>query len=78
MIATRSPLKSLEGAGEALTVTARPRAAVIVPSRDLGEQVTKVFKRPGANGIEKKEMTVNLFTWEKLDSVDKIRAEFAL
>lgn len=38
-------LKSLEGAGAAVTVDARPRAAVIVPSRDLGEQVTKVFKR---------------------------------
>lgn len=38
-------LKSLEGTGEAVTVNARPRAAVIVPSRDLGEQVTKVFKR---------------------------------
>jgi superfamily II DNA/RNA helicase len=38
-------LKSLEGTGEAVAATARPRAAVIVPSRDLGEQVTKVFKR---------------------------------
>lgn len=38
-------LKSLEDAGEAVSAVARPRAAVIVPSRDLGEQVTKVFKR---------------------------------
>ena len=42
------------------------------------ETVTKEFKRPGANGIEKKEMTVELFTWEKLDAVDQIRAKFAL
>lgn len=42
------------------------------------ETVTKEFRRPGANGIEKKEMTVELFTWEKLDAVDQIRAKFAL
>jgi S-adenosylmethionine synthetase len=42
------------------------------------ETVTKVFKRPGANGVEEKTMTVNLFTWEKLDSTDAIRAAFGL
>jgi ATP-dependent RNA helicase RhlE len=38
-------LKSLEAKGEAVTADATPRAAVIVPTRELGEQVTKVFKR---------------------------------
>lgn len=38
-------LKSLESKGEAVTADATPRAAVIVPTRELGEQVTKVFKR---------------------------------
>jgi S-adenosylmethionine synthetase len=42
------------------------------------ETVTKVFKRPGANGVEEKTMTVNLFTWEKLDSTDAIRAAFGM
>ena len=42
------------------------------------ETVTKVFKRPGANGVEEKTMTVNLFTGEKLDSTDAIRAAFGL
>ena len=42
------------------------------------ETVTKVFNRPGANGVEEKTMTVNLFTWEKLDSTDAIRAAFGL
>jgi S-adenosylmethionine synthetase len=42
------------------------------------ETVTKVFKRPAGNGYEEKVMTVDLFTWEKLDSVDQIRAKFAL
>ncbi len=44
----------------------------------MPQTVTKTFKRPSENGIEKKEMTVELFTWEKLDSVDQIRAKFAL
>ena len=42
------------------------------------ETVSKTFKRPAGNGYEEKVMTLELFTWEKLDSVDKIRAEFAL
>jgi len=37
-------LKSLENAGQPVAVEAQPRAAVIVPSRELGEQVSKVFK----------------------------------
>lgn len=37
-------LKSLEEAGEAVAESRAPRAIVMVPSRDLGEQVAKVFK----------------------------------
>jgi superfamily II DNA/RNA helicase len=37
-------LKRLENDGRPITQDARPRAAVIVPSRELGEQVAKVFK----------------------------------
>ena len=37
-------IKSLEIAGDAITVSARPRALVVVPTRELGEQVTKAFK----------------------------------
>jgi S-adenosylmethionine synthetase len=39
------------------------------------EVVTKVFETP--NG-EKKEMQVELFTWEKLDYVDKVKQAFGL
>ena len=39
------------------------------------ETVTKVFE--GANG-EKKEVAVELFTWEMLDFVDKIKEAFGL
>ncbi len=39
------------------------------------ETVTKTFKSP--NG-ETKEVTVDLFTWEKLDYVDKVKAAFNL
>lgn len=42
------------------------------------QTVEKTFKRPAGNGYEEKVMTVELFTWEKLDSVDQIRAKFAL
>jgi superfamily II DNA/RNA helicase len=38
-------LKSLEDRGEAVTADAKPRAIVVVPTRELGEQVTRVFKR---------------------------------
>ena len=37
-------IKSLELAGDAITLSARPRALVVVPTRELGEQVTKAFK----------------------------------
>lgn len=37
-------LKSLENDGQPITQERRPRAAVIVPTRELGEQVSKVFK----------------------------------
>jgi len=40
--------------------------------------VKKSFKRPTEKGVETKEMEVELFTWEKLDYVDKIKAEFGL
>jgi S-adenosylmethionine synthetase len=39
------------------------------------ETVTKTFRSP--NG-ETKEVTVELFTWEKLDFVDKVKAAFGL
>lgn len=37
-------LKGLENGGDRITKAARPRAVVIVPTRELGEQVSKVFK----------------------------------
>lgn len=37
-------LKSLENAGESITIESQPRALVIVPTRELGEQVSRVFK----------------------------------
>jgi superfamily II DNA/RNA helicase len=37
-------LKTLENEGEAISTESQPRAIVMVPSRDLGEQVAKVFK----------------------------------
>ena len=37
-------IKSLELAGDAITLSARPRVLVVVPTRELGEQVTKAFK----------------------------------
>ncbi|MGZ3694726.1 MAG: DEAD/DEAH box helicase [Bdellovibrionota bacterium] len=37
-------VKSMELGGEAVEDNSRPRALVLVPSRDLGEQVLKVFK----------------------------------
>ena len=39
------------------------------------ETVTKTFQLP--NGAPK-TMTVELFTWEKLDYVDKVKAAFGL
>lgn len=37
-------LKSMENRGLKVTIEAQPRAVVIVPTRELGEQVSKVFK----------------------------------
>lgn len=37
-------LKTLENEGQPITEDGQPRAAVIVPTRELGEQVSKVFK----------------------------------
>jgi len=37
-------LKSLENAGDAIKTESRPRACIVVPTRELGEQVSKVFK----------------------------------
>jgi ATP-dependent RNA helicase RhlE len=37
-------LKTLENDGDPITAESQPRAAVIVPTRELGEQVTRVFK----------------------------------
>lgn len=37
-------IKSLEDGGDAVTVDGQPRGVVIVPSRELGEQVARVFK----------------------------------
>ena len=39
------------------------------------ETVTKTFKAPGGN---EKTVTVELFTWEKLDYVDKVKAAFGI
>ena len=42
------------------------------------QTVEKQFKRPTDKGIEIKTMTVELFTWEKLDSVDAIKKAFGI
>jgi S-adenosylmethionine synthetase len=39
------------------------------------EVVTKIFETPYG---ERKELQVELFTWEKLDYVDKVKQAFAL
>lgn len=38
-------LKSLENSGDKVTADSTPRAVVMVPTRELGEQVSKVFKK---------------------------------
>jgi hypothetical protein len=40
------------------------------------ETVTKTFKLP--NGGNEKTVTVELFTWEKLDYVDQVKAAFGI
>jgi S-adenosylmethionine synthetase len=42
------------------------------------KMVKKTFERPNGSGIEKKEVEVELFTWEKLDRVDDVKATFGL
>ena len=42
------------------------------------ETIKKVFTRPNGATVERKEMDVELFTWEKLDYVDKVKAAFNL
>ena len=42
------------------------------------EVVTKTFSRPSGNGLEVIEREVELFTWEKLDRVEDIKAAFGL
>ena len=42
------------------------------------EVVTKTFSRPRGNGQETIEREVELFTWEKLDRVEDIKAAFGL
>ena len=42
------------------------------------EKKIKTFKRPTSKGIQTKVMEVELFLWEKLDSVGLIRKEFSL
>ncbi len=37
-------LKAIENGGDAVSAPGQPRAAVITPTRDLGEQVSRVFK----------------------------------
>jgi S-adenosylmethionine synthetase len=42
------------------------------------EIVEKTFKRPTESGQEVITKTVELFTWEKLDSVDLIKSAFKI
>ncbi len=42
------------------------------------EHVTRRFSRPNGRSKEIKEIEVELFTWEKLDYVDKVKSAFGL
>ncbi len=42
------------------------------------EVLTKTFYRNNHNGIEQKDIEVELFTWEKTDYIDKVKAAFGL
>ncbi len=63
-------LKELEDSGQAVSKSASPRAVVMVPTRDLGEQVSKVFKtfthdtrlriRPALGGMEFEQVRRNV------------------
>lgn len=41
-------------------------------------KMTKIFYRNTHKGVEKKEIELELFTWEKTDYVDKIKAAFGI
>lgn len=63
-------LKTLENNGEPVEANAAPRAVIMVPTRDLGEQVSKVFKtlthdtrlrvRPALGGMEFEQVRRNI------------------
>ncbi len=40
--------------------------------------VQKSFVRPNGHGLETLEKNVELFTWEKLDMVEAVKAAFGL
>lgn len=42
------------------------------------KKITKTFTRANHIGVETKEVEVELFTWEKTDAVDRIKAAFGL
>ncbi len=42
------------------------------------KKVMKSFSRPNGHGLETLEKEVELFTWEKLDMVDEVKAAFGL
>jgi S-adenosylmethionine synthetase len=42
------------------------------------ENVKVSFERPDGIGKEVKEMEVELFTWEKLDRVEDVKAAFGI
>jgi ATP-dependent RNA helicase RhlE len=63
-------LKTLESNGEPVEANSAPRAVIMVPTRDLGEQVSKVFKtlthdtrlrvRPALGGMEFEQVRRNV------------------
>ena len=65
-------LKTLEDQGQPVTEPGKPRAIIMVPTRDLGEQVSKVFKtythdtrlrvRPALGGMEFEHVRRNVGT----------------
>lgn len=42
------------------------------------QTVTKTFYRNNHKGVEQKDIEVELFTWEKTDYVDKVKAAFGI
>jgi S-adenosylmethionine synthetase len=42
------------------------------------EKASKKFVRPAGKGVEEKVVEVELFTWEKLDKVEEVKAAFGL